>query len=176
MGRKKKEKRTPTVPQQRDYGTDRFQEMNKGNLRQEGKHKRLISQTPLDYYFRAKKTITHRQFTAGNSLYRDFRLAGLEPSLVPSTSLLEMAGGAGGNHFERKMLPTERQTHHRKEYRQALASMRNPTGAIMVVNVCVYGFFLRDFQINYYDNSTSMMPLFKESLDDLAEYYQIPGG
>lgn len=173
MGRKPKRPRA-SAPKASDQGTDQFQARNKGNLYTSGKAKRLISQTPLDYYFRSKKTITGRQYKAGCEFYKDFRLGGLEPSLVPSYALISMSGGGSGSIDKNMMAKTEGQLFHRQRYRAARESITENTGKLLVENVCSFGFMLADLHFSYYTSSLVMIPPFKAALDELADYYGLP--
>ena len=120
-------------------------------------------QVPLDYYhFRKKPMIDLNQYEAGKKLHRDFHLSGQTPGIA---STLDGIGGRGDF--------TQAQMEALERWRAAMKEISGKIGQLMVLNVCCYGYLLKEISYLHYRNSQQAMPRFKEALDDLVKHYGI---
>jgi hypothetical protein len=161
-------KRHSAPPDDANAPADPHPTRDSGTPETRDKRIRGVTTPPIDRYFQ-RGEITQRQHRAGIRLYTHFHLAGLFPSSTPTTAFATpSARTAGDPSF------TEKQVEHRQLWRNALESVVSRTGKIIVLNVCCYGFFLRDLELSYYKSPTQLMPPLKEALDDVANYFDIP--
>lgn len=180
----RKRKRSIKVPKKRtetpevipsDFGTEELQGQYKGQMVEEkagkhgGKRKRNTIQVPLDFYYR-KNSINYRQYSAGVRLYQLFLRAGMIQRITPSYNVV------GSRTTKDAHQRTDRQYAALSKWREALDAIAGDNGKVIAVNVCCYGFLLKDINLPYYSESYLLTPRFKEVLDDLAEFFGIPEG
>ena len=145
-----------------------------------GARRRNIVQVPIDYYRFAVKTtcpttgkkiptITAAQHQAGERLHVHFQQSGMVPSSFPTTDLAAIGSGSSGDR-----VPSDRQNHHRQQLRRAIAAIKSDSGKVVAVNVCCYGYLLKDIALPYHSGAVTLMPILKESLDDLIRFFGIP--
>lgn len=149
--------------------------MNKAPTRKEltneGKRVyRVLIQNPLDYYLRRSKGgINYRQWEAGDKLNRDFVAGSFLPSPVPVLTEVFIPSQGRARDYS----PSQYDAQER--FRKAIGTLGAPSrpGVLVVLNVCCYGYFLKDISLPYYSDASKMFRLC-EALDDLADYYGIP--
>lgn len=127
------------------------------------------TQDPMDLYYRRRmlgdEETGYERYAAGRRLYRDFYVSGQEAMLTIDLNRVRSPD-------KRVFMPsTERQRIALDEYRKAIDAVHGVIGKLMVINVCCYGYFLKDIQCRYYKNSEHALPRFQEALDDLAAFY-----
>jgi hypothetical protein len=120
------------------------------------------TQNPLDYYLK-RKNITVHEFRAGDRLFRDFSVSGQTQSMIAD---LNPVKGGLKNY-------TQKQMDARDRWREAMASVDGLVGKLMVLNVCCYGYWLKDINYNPYGPAQAM-PRFKEALCCLIKHYKKP--
>lgn len=130
----------------------------------EGKNKGDIRFTsnisePLQMY-KNRKQITVMQFDAGNKLYADFYIAGMQ---CINATTLDRTGGL--SEFSEKQLEA------RQRWRNAVDAVQGAIGKLLVINVCCYGESVGAIENRYYTHANAAMSRFREAMDDLAGHY-----
>lgn len=132
------------------------------------------AQVPIDYYYN-RKLITHLEYIAANKLFRDFVISGQIPGMI--SNLDSIRGGYRGI--------TQSQMEARQRWRDAIDSIHGTIGQLMALNVCCYGYWLKDGinnkgnrskpAMNYlhYKTAQEAMSRFHEVLSDLIEHYDL---
>lgn len=118
------------------------------------------SQVPIDYYFK-RSLINQDEYNAANRLFRDFSLSGQTPGM---SSNLDPNGG-GGIGF------THIQLEARERWREAVKAIHGQIAKSIAVDVCCYGYWLKDTHYKHYKTSQERMARFHEILDDLISHY-----
>jgi len=172
MGKKKISERTTS-----DLGTDELRQHTeiKEELNEENKRRvRNVLQIPLDYYHRIGLTteggISFRQWEAGTRLHKDFSLTGTTPTPQPISSDIFIKSTGPKDY-------TPSQWEAQRRFREAMKHIGRPDSPayILLVNVCCYGYLLKDIRtVPYYVTTNQMMGRLCEALDSLADHYGIP--
>lgn len=118
------------------------------------------AQTPMDFYLK-RRNITPHEYRAGERLFRDFALSGQTPGMI--YNLDPVRGG------ERQF--THSQMEARERWRRAIGSVQGKVGQLMLLNVCCYGYWLKDVNYMPYKSKQSM-PRFREALEYLIDHYK----
>lgn len=156
-----------------DLGTDELaaKRVTEVSLTQQNhRRRRILVQVPLDHYRHlnamGRGGINFRQWEAGDKLYRTFERTALIPSPSPVAEVRVPPG-------QDRTSSSQYDAFH--SFVKAMDHLgRHRVGTIIVLNVCCYGYELKDLRLPYYQTSNQMMARFKESLDDLADYYGLP--
>lgn len=119
-----------------------------------------VPQVPLDMY-RSRRYITADEYNSGDRLYRDFIMSGQAPGGTINLN----AGSGSVQGF------TESQLQARQRWRNGLMAVRGKIGQLMTLNVCCYGYWLKDVSYTPYRTSAEAMPRFREALGDLYDFY-----
>lgn len=120
------------------------------------------SQLPLEIYHN-RGIINYIEYLAGNKLYRDFFISAQTPGLT--INLDPIRGG------ERNF--TQAQLDARERWRQAMKSVSGAIGQLMALNVCCYGYWLKEIPYLHYKTSQQAMARFHEAMEDLIVHYKL---
>lgn len=135
------------------------------------RRRRILTQVPLDAYLHLHRIgrggINFRQWEAGDKLYRIFSRSSLirAPSPMAEVHIPPAKADRTSNSQYDALEDYLRAVDHLGRFR---------IGTIIVVNVCCYGYELRDLRLPHYQTSNQMMARMKESLDELADFFGLP--
>lgn len=135
-----------------------------------GGYQLRTAQVPLDLYFRSKMLGKNEEeagirYAAGTKFYRDFYIAGLTMKMTIDFNSIY---SGESRHF----LPvSDIQRDALDRWRKAYDAVSGSIGKMMAVNVCCYGYYLKDIEHRYYKRGADAMPRLLEVLDDLAMHY-----
>ncbi len=139
-----------------------------------------VKQIPLDYYYRRGLLNIH-EYNAANSLFCDFYLSG-------QTTAKTIKYGDHPLGVNKAYLGhTEIQLNALERWRNALEYVKGQIGRQMVINICCYGYKIKDAYskssavmqnapvMSYFPYKTPQqaMARFHEALDDLIEFYEL---
>lgn len=129
----------------------------------------ILSQTPIDYYYYSKKTITRREYQAGTRLMEAFARSGILPATTAAHNPLGVVSSGKSSTSA-----LEGNWKARQEVRRALEATGGQIAQYMVFNVVCFGFSLKELQIYGYSTPSTKMARFKEALQALADFYRAP--
>lgn len=118
------------------------------------------SQIPIDFYYR-RGLLCQDEYRAANKLYRDFSLSGQTPGMAINIDPV----CSGEKNF------TDAQMEARERWRHAIMAIRGNIAKIIVIDVCCYGYWLKDTHYKHYKTSQERMARLHEALDDLVAHY-----
>lgn len=121
-----------------------------------------VSQVPLELYL-SRHIISYSEYRAGSNLYRDFFISGQIPGMT--INLDPIRGG------ERNF--TQAQLDARQRWREAMKAVHGTIGQLMALNVCCYGYWLKDIPYLHYKTSQQAMARFHEAMEDLVTHYNL---
>lgn len=126
-------------------------------------------QNPMDLYYNKKclgeGEIGKWRYRAGDRFFREFYTAGITPSMTINYSRVY-------SNDKKEFLPAhDKQREALDNWRLAYMSVTGEVGKFLAVNVCCYGFYLRDLDIANYRRGQDALPRFLEVLDDLKKHY-----
>lgn len=120
-------------------------------------------QLPMDFYYK-RRLITKLEYINASKLYRDFYISGQTTKLTCNLDAIR-------SDDQKAYLPaTQTQREALDNWRSAISSIHGKIGQLMALNVCCYGYWLKD--INYMPyNQKQSLPRFREALEDLRIFY-----
>ena len=145
-----------------DFGTPQLK--NHYPLEIQGDGKRAFARVlnhPLDYYY-SQKFITFKQYRAGCSIFHDYQVSHATKN---SFSLI------GEDKIDFTPLGDTQST-SLDRYMKAMKGL-NKISRTLVTKVCLEGYFVKQVLEGFmWAKGNSGMDRFKESLDDLADFYE----
>lgn len=140
----------------------------RGEVEKRGKHVRVKYATQLEKLLGMGK-ITPEQFAAGDLLWVDWRMAGMDTTRSLDIARF-MAGGGGSSSGD----PAgERQAHHHRRFRAAMNHL-NHTYRDIVLNVCILNTTLTEYTASQpaeWRAGYACLKL-KDALSELASFYE----
>lgn len=118
------------------------------------------NQVPIDYYFR-RGLLSHDEYNAANKLYRDFVLSAQTSRMIMNLDPIK----SGEKNF------TVAQMEARERWREAIMAIHGSIAKIIMIDVCCYGYWLKDTHYKHYKTSQERMARFHEALEDLVMHY-----
>lgn len=150
-----------------DHGTDELR--NHHVMLKTRQRSYVLSQTPVDYYYYSKKSITQREYHAANKLFGAFSRSGILPATTAAHNPIGVVSTGKG-----KPNILEGNWKARQEVRRALESSGGQVAQYMIFNVVCFGIPLNELNIFGYKTSSSKMDRFRECLQELADFYRVP--
>lgn len=121
------------------------------------------TQVPIDYYFK-RRILSEIEYRAASKLFHDFTVSGQMPGMT--LDLLPASKSSSGGF-------TSAQLEARERWRLGMQSISGTIAKMMVINVCCYGYWLKDTRYLHYKTSTDAMARFHEALGDLTAHYDL---
>lgn len=130
---------------------------------------------PIDYYFK-RSIISPMEYGAANRFFKDFYHAGMANHSGVNMDAVRSANA--GSFLPR----SESQRDALTRWRDAVSAVHGAIGKKMIVNVCCYGYWLKDglpkkkseltgWDYAYYNDAAAAMSRFHEALSDLTRHY-----
>jgi hypothetical protein len=120
-----------------------------------------VAQIPLDVYM-ARRVISYPEYYAGNRLFKDWTASGQSQGVTANLNPVRGSGKGMSNS----------QMEARDRWIKAVMAINGTVARKMVVDVCCYGYSLKDASYGHYKNVNQAMARLHEAFDDLIAHYQ----
>ena len=151
-----------------DYGTKESKRHGKYIIEGVGKAQRARNlKTSIIGYYHNQDVITLRHKIAAEKLMSLYKGIGSRRSTALGAI---MPSQASSSHEM-----SDRQAECEVRFKEAMRTCRTRTHESVVYNVCIEDYSLKAIvdRYEYYKTSQNLMPILKEGLDDIAEYFGI---
>ena len=123
-----------------------------------------VAQVPIDWYLK-RRHISKAEYRAANRIFTDWALSGQSNGVTANLTDAQVRGVLG----QWRSL-SEAQQGALDRWKKAIYAINGKIGQLMVINVCCYGYWLKD--VNYLPyREAQAFPRFREALEDLLKHY-----